>query len=132
MLEKHRRIMVAEDEPLIAIMLEEMLRELGWEVSGTAYTEPEAMAQLDICQPSLAILDINLGGNTSLDVAAKCVERGIPIVFTTGYTAQDLPPECVGSPILAKPYSMAELEACLERAGSGIRADGRIVETAHY
>lgn len=128
---ENRRVMVVEDEPLIALMLEDMLRDLGWEVAATAYTESEAMAELDACRPSLAILDINLGRDNSLGVAAKCFERAIPVVFTTGYVACDLPHECGSAPVLTKPFSPLDLAISVERALHRPQAAAtRIVETA--
>ena len=83
-----RNLIVVEDEPLIAIMLMDLVEDLGWSVDGSAYNADEAFSLLAECNPKLAILDINLGQTTSLEVASVCRERGIPILFVTGYTAK--------------------------------------------
>ena len=114
MLAKGRRVIVVEDEPLIAIMIEEMLIELGWEVAAIAYSAPAAIAELETCQPALTVLDINLGPTSSLAVAS-----GVPVLFTTGYTAKNILPECGQAPVLAKPFSPVELAASVERALQG-------------
>lgn len=109
-------LIVVEDEPLIAIMIEELAQELGWAVDGTAYSEADAFCLLDRCSPSLALLDINLGSSTSLAVAATCRDQHIPVVFMTGYTAKDIPPQCGSAPVLAKPFSRDDLERAFARA----------------
>jgi DNA-binding LytR/AlgR family response regulator len=113
---KRRQIFVVEDEPLISMMIEEMAIELGWEIAGSVHTEYEAIAALDVCAPTLAVLDINIGPTTSLVVAGLCKKRGIPVVFTTGYIARDIPKECGSAPVLAKPFSQDELASTLRRA----------------
>jgi len=111
-----QNLIVVEDEPLIAIMLMDLVEDLGWTVDGSAYTAEEAFSLLAECNPKLAILDINLGQTTSLEVASACRERGIPIVFVTGYTAQDVPLECGNAPILPKPFSAESLRRSIQRA----------------
>ena len=111
-----RRLVIVEDEPLISIMIEEIAVDLGWKVEGCAYSEKEALALLEICTPTLALLDINLGPTTSLEVAAACRSRGIPIVFTTGYTVSQIPEECGNAPIIAKPFSPEDLAIAFRRA----------------
>ncbi|WP_375449988.1 response regulator [uncultured Devosia sp.] len=111
-----RRLVIVEDEPLISLMIEEIATDLGWHTEGCAYTESEALTLLKACAPTLALLDINLGSTTSLKVAEACRARGIPIVFTTGYMVRDIPTECGGAPILAKPFSQDDLEIAFARA----------------
>lgn len=113
---KRRQIFVVEDEPLISMMIEEMVVEAGWEIAASVHTEYEAIAALDVCAPTLAVLDINIGPTTSLAVAGLCKKRGIPVVFTTGYIARDIPKECGSAPVLAKPFSQDELASTLRRA----------------
>jgi CheY-like chemotaxis protein len=109
-------LIIVEDEPLISMMMEEFADELGWSVSGCAYGEADALILLDCTSPQLALLDINLGANTSLSVAAACRQRDIPVVFITGYTARDVPSECGDAPVLAKPFSPNDLDQALRRA----------------
>ena len=115
MSESTRSVIVVEDEPLVTMLIEDMVSELGWEIVGTAQTEAKALDVLAKCTPALAILDINLGQQTSLAVAEVCRNRCIPVVFTTGYTAGDVPPECGDAPVLPKPFSLDELATALQR-----------------
>lgn len=109
-------LIVIEDEPVIASMIEDIAHDIGWLVIGSAHTETDAFKLLDQCEPRLAILDVNLGLADSLAVAASCRDRGIAVVFVTGYTARDLPRQCADAPILAKPFSFDQLERSIERA----------------
>lgn len=108
-------LLIVEDEPLISMMLEEMASELGWTVLGSAHTEANAFELLNNSQPEVALLDINLGLTTSLAVASTCKDRGIFVIFTTGYTARDIPSQCGDAPILAKPFTPDELKQALKR-----------------
>jgi CheY-like chemotaxis protein len=111
-----QNLIVVEDEPIIAMMIEDLAQELGWTVEGSAHTEAEAFGLLNSCSPQLALLDINLGLTTSLAVASSCRDRRIPVVFMTGYCARDVPIQCGDAPILAKPFSPDDLERALRRA----------------
>ena len=109
-------LIIVEDEPLISMMVGEIAEDLGWKVDGSAQTEADAFALLNRSVPSLALLDINLGLTTSLAVAASCRDRGIPVVFITGYSAKEVSPLCGGAPVLAKPFSPEDLDQALRRA----------------
>lgn len=117
-----QRLIVVEDEPLIAVMIEEMAQDLGWAVGGSAHTEAAAFSLLDSSEPSLALLDINLGSTTSLGIAATCLDRHIPIVFMTGYTARDVPPQCGNAPVVIKPFTQEQLDRAIHRALAGVDA----------
>ncbi|WDR02710.1 response regulator [Devosia algicola] len=108
-------LIIVEDEPLISLMIEDIAHDLGWLVVGSVHTEEDAFRLLGQCQPRVALLDINLGLTTSLAVASSCQDRGIPVIFITGYTARDVPSQCGGAPILAKPFSPCDLERSLKR-----------------
>ena len=110
---KENGILIVEDEPSISMMLEDMLTDLGFVVDGCAYREEEALDLLESSMPDLALLDINLGLTTSLAIAAACKNRGIAVVFTTGYATQDVPSECGNAPILSKPFSTADLKTAI-------------------
>jgi CheY-like chemotaxis protein len=112
----HHSLLIVEDEPLISMMLEQMVGDLGWTVVGSAHTEANAFELLNHSQPQVALLDINLGLTTSLAVASTCKDRGIFVIFTTGYTARDVPSQCGNAPILAKPFTPDDLAQALKRA----------------
>lgn len=116
MLQTTRNLILVEDEPLLAMMLGQTVQELGWIIDGTAYTEAGALDLLSKCHPKLALLDLHLGATTSLAIASACRDRHIPVVFMTGYSAGDIPPQCGDAPIVSKPFSSDELERAIARA----------------
>ncbi|WP_244640339.1 response regulator [Devosia pacifica] len=111
-----KTVLVVEDEPLIALMLEDTLEEHGWHVSSVAMNEADADSYLSKESPDLAVLDVKLGGGTSARLARVCSDRQIATVFVTGLGAEDLPPECSGRPVLQKPFSPEDLLAALKAA----------------
>ncbi len=81
-----KRILVVEDEPLIGIMLTDILESVGCVVLGPAYDVRQAMNYLDVDRIDCAVLDVNLGaGQTSAPIADALEERKIPFMFATGY-----------------------------------------------
>ena len=113
-----RRIVLVEDELLVAMELEEALRDLGCEVLGPAATVDEAvrLAQAETGRIDAAILDVNLAGRPSFPVADLLTGQGVPVVFATGYG--DLPDgraAGASSVLLRKPLKRGELEAVLSR-----------------
>ena len=114
------RILVIEDEALVAMLVEDTLLDAGYEVIGPARSVNEAMALLAAERPSAVVLDLNLGGENSLSVADTLAARGIPFLVATGYGAAGLPASHREAPILPKPYDPEDLTAALARLG-GIR-----------
>ena len=112
-----RRILVVEDEALVAMLVEDALLDAGAAVLGPAATVAEALALLDRepTPPDAAVLDLNLAGETSTPVADVLAARGIPFVVATGYGASGLPSGHAHVPVLAKPYDPDELTAALRR-----------------
>ena len=111
-----RRILVVEDEFLIAMEVEDLLRALGAEVIGPfGHLEPALGAALkeDI---NGAVLDARLDGETSEEVAALLVSRGLPVLLTTGYDGEQLPPVLRQLPRLRKPFEERDLRDMLEPA----------------
>jgi CheY-like chemotaxis protein len=116
MLHRPNSIIIVEDQPLIACMLEDLAASLGWEVVATAYSADAALTALDHVAPTLAVLDIDLGDSTSLGVAALCDTLNIPVVFVTGYAPGQVPPECGDAPVLSKPFSEEQFADALRQA----------------
>ncbi|MBU8539162.1 HWE histidine kinase domain-containing protein [Falsiroseomonas tokyonensis] len=83
-----RRILLVEDEPLVALDLEETLRELGCEVVGPAATLTEGLRLAETEAPRLdaAMLDVNLGGQAAFPLADLLLRHGVPVIFATGYS----------------------------------------------
>jgi CheY-like chemotaxis protein len=105
MLQSSTKLLIVEDQPLIAEMLEDLAVTLGWEVAAIAYSAEGALMALEDERPTLAVLDIDLGGSTSLGVAATCGSLSIPVIFITGFSPSEIPPECANAPVLIKPFS---------------------------
>lgn len=110
-----RRIMILEDEAIIAWDIEAELQSRGVTVAGVAGHVPEAMALLERGGITIAILDINLGGETSYGVAEACKERGIAVIFLTGDSGDERPDGLKHFEIVAKPVSYHELMQALDR-----------------
>lgn len=110
-----RKVLIVEDEALVAMLVEDALLDAGFDVMGPAATVAEALALLDGEIPDAVVLDLNLAGETSIPVADVLAQRGIPYVIATGYGAASLPPGQRGAMVLAKPYDPAELTAMLGR-----------------
>ena len=98
------RIMIVEDEPLVAFDNENMLQEAGYAVVATVDCFADAVAVIHSEPLDLILTDISLAGEaTGLDVAREAVARGIPVLFVTGNGAAGEEALAVGC--LAKPYS---------------------------
>jgi two-component sensor histidine kinase len=113
---KGQCVLLVEDSLIVAMDVEDILHLLGAErVVATANTR-SAMEELDRQAIDIAILDINLGDQTSLPIAERLVSRGIPFIFATGYGEQaHLPHEMSHVPIVQKPYQAAGIAEALER-----------------
>ena len=86
------RIMIVEDEALVALMVEDLLTDIGCQISGSFGAVDEALAYLSEAAtppPALdgAVLDVNIGGTMVFPVAERLRAAGIPFVFATGYGA---------------------------------------------
>ncbi len=106
-----RRVLVVEDEYLLAEDLRQELERQGAEVLGPVPTVAEALELLATGPaPSIAILDINLQGEMAFPVADALRERAIPFVFATGYDAQAIPPAYADVPRMEKPLELKAME----------------------
>jgi CheY-like chemotaxis protein len=105
-------VLLVEDDPLVAMMLAELLRELDFEVIGTAATVEAALETLNGNAVDVAVLDVQLGYSNSGAIAEACRLRGIPFVFVTGYPPGQF--EHTGVPLLSKPFSPEDLRRALE------------------
>ena len=108
-----RRVFVVEDEIMIRMLLEDMLADLGYGVAASAGGLNEAIALARNSDFDLAILDVNLNGDSVYPVADLLMERGVPFVFSTGYGDRGLPEPYRGRPTLQKPFQLANLENIL-------------------
>lgn len=108
------RVLVVEDELLVAMDLEMTLQERGYAVVGPAATVAEAL-RLVHDGVDVAVLDINLEGEDTLSIAEALQAQGAPFVFVTGYADRVLPDALQDTPRVIKPVNPAELFEVLER-----------------
>lgn len=110
-----KRVLVLEDEAMIAAMVEEMLADLGAVVVGPVGTIERGLSLAHEEQLDAALLDVNIRSTRVDPVAAVLVSRGIPIVFATGY-GQSAVDRSTQAPILEKPYTQEKLASALNEA----------------
>lgn len=110
-----KRVFVVEDETLVLFNLQDILSELGWTLVGQAMSlaQAEKMAA-SVERPDIAILDVNIGGQKVFSAASILVERGVPVLFATGYGRDGLPPEWQDRPVIVKPYSQRDVAIALD------------------
>jgi light-regulated signal transduction histidine kinase (bacteriophytochrome)/CheY-like chemotaxis protein len=107
-------VLVVEDNLMIALDAEDLLRKLGVQQIRTASNVSAALSMLEQRRPEFALLDVNLGVETSFEAAARLQALGIPFAFMTGYgEGASFPPELAGMPRLRKPFSPQSLTAVL-------------------
>ena len=115
-------ILVAEDDPLIAAELQDLLASEGAEVMGPVPTVRAAMAVIGAATLDIAVLDVNLRGASSAPVADALRAAAVPFVLVTGYAGHLLDDACLRDvPMLAKPVRANELIALLEVALTRVR-----------
>ena len=111
-----RRVLVAEDDPLIAADLHDALAGQGAEVVGPVPTVGAAMAAIEAGAPDIAVLDVNLRNASSAPLVDVLRAAAVPHVLVTGYPRHLLDEPCLReAPILSKPVGRRELIAILER-----------------
>ncbi|AWN50372.1 HWE histidine kinase domain-containing protein [Methylobacterium sp. 17Sr1-1] len=102
--------LVVEDNMIIALETEELLVSLGAAAVDMASSTREALRLIDAAPPDRALLDVNLGGETSIAVARRLFALGIPYAFATGYgDGFRIPPDLAEVPVVKKPYGAADL-----------------------
>jgi CheY-like chemotaxis protein len=110
---KGLRVLVVEDEAMIAMLIEDMLIELGCAMLGPASDTMRALAMIENVPFDIAILDVNLGGERTTPIAATLRSKGIPFVFATGYGASGIHEEFKNQLTLTKPFRHTDLQAAL-------------------
>jgi CheY-like chemotaxis protein len=124
--EQSYRILVAEDAFLLVTLLQDLFDTLGWQMIGPASRLADALHLARHETFDAALLDVNLDGTMSWDVALALKERGIPFVFGTGYNVAALLPEnLAGSPVVGKPYQLSELQHVIRRVIATTAVTGR-------
>ncbi len=112
-------ILIVEDEPLIAMMLEDFLDSLGHTVKGICESVAEAREAVEQGGFDLAILDVNLKGENIWAVASEMRARGIPFVIASGGHVDPPPAEFANVPMIDKPYTIDRITPAMEDAIAG-------------
>jgi DNA-binding response OmpR family regulator len=107
------RAFLVEDEGGIALLIEDMLVDLGCELAGSAARLDRACDMARNATADFAVLDVNLDGQPVFPLARILRERKIPFVFSTGYGATGMPPEFNGAPVLTKPFVLEQLRRAI-------------------
>jgi CheY-like chemotaxis protein len=107
------RVLVVEDEMLVAWLLGDMLAELDCAVVGPASSVNQALAMIDAEAIDAAVLDVNLDGQMSYPIADALAARGVPFVFSTGYDRDTLLDGYRTFSVLQKPFHRSELSDTL-------------------
>jgi CheY-like chemotaxis protein len=115
------RILVVEDEVLIALEIEERLQRLGCEIVGPVGRLERALELARSTALDGALLDVNIKGGLVYPVAEELLTREVPVVFSTGYAPDTLPPVFRGLPCLCKPFGAGQLETVAQEAFVGRR-----------
>mgnify|MGYP006273003755 CR=1 FL=1 len=105
-----RCILVLEDEPLVAMLLQDLLLDLGTQVAGPVSSLPEAVALLAQGGIAGALLDVNLRGTMSYPLADALRAEGVPFLFVTGYGPEDLDPAFRDDPLIRKPIDVRRFQ----------------------
>lgn len=109
-----RRVLILEDEPLVALMMAELVSDLGGAVVGPFSNVREALARThgDL---DAALLDVNVGEDLAYPVAEKLANAGVPVIFVTGYQAAAMDERFAHMPVLTKPVEFNELALALTK-----------------
>lgn len=109
------RILIVEDEAFIAVMLTDMLEELGYDVAATVSKVSQAKEFLADAKVDIALLDVNVGNEKIDPVADLLAERACPFIFTTGYGQAGVPAAHACRAVLQKPFHIDDLAAALHK-----------------
>jgi len=111
------KILYVEDEALIALDGKSMLEDLGFGTIKSVQNLDEANAAVESQDFDAALLDVNLGdGTTSLDLAKKLIDDGVPVVFASGYNSSENVIGTLDAPLVAKPFSTPVLKRAITKA----------------
>lgn len=110
------RVLIVEDESLIAMLIEDAVLDLGCRMVTIAATLRDALDQATSGEFDIAILDVNLNGSPAFPVAELLADKRIPFIFSTGYGASGVPQAFAAVPVLAKPFKEGDVARAIETA----------------
>jgi CheY-like chemotaxis protein len=108
------RVLIVEDEGMVAILLEDMLEDLGCVIAASVATVARAEEAVRSIPVDVALLDVNLAGESTVDFARALSRHPMPIVFSTGYGRNGVPADLRDRPVLAKPFKPEDLRQAIE------------------
>jgi len=112
-----RRVLIVEDESLVAMLLETILADLGCDVVGPESNIEDGLnAVADVAGLDAALLDVNVAGREIFPVAEALKAKGVPFVFSTGYGEAGLPEHWRGNPTVQKPFTEGAIREALMTA----------------
>ncbi|AKF45886.1 response regulator [Pseudomonas fragariae (ex Marin et al. 2024)] len=109
----HPKVLLVEDETMLAMLMEMMLEDLGFATAYHASTLNDGVEYARNGEYDLAILDINIIGGNSFPIAAAIADRGIPFMFCSGYGRLGIPDAWLNRRCVAKPFSAEQLSEAL-------------------
>lgn len=112
------RVLVIEDEAPIALMIEDMLADMGCVVAGSAASVPQALGCVETLAFDFALLDLNLGNADASPVAEALLRRDTPFAFASGYGRRGVPAHLQGPPVIQKPFTATQLASLLADAAA--------------
>ena len=120
------RVLLVEDESLVAMLVEDMLADLGCKVVGVGSRLDAGLELAQTVACDAAVLDVNLGGGvTSLPIAETLMRRRIPFLFATGYGPGAVAQHPLSAPVLRKPFTREDLGRSLAAAIAKSAANAR-------
>ena len=114
---RRSRVMIVEDEALVAMMMGDIVEELGFSVCGPFSSLSAATLAARAGEFEAAVLDVNLGGELVYPVADLLAERGVPFIFVTGYGPDLVDTRFADVPVLQKPVQVGELQGAFRSRG---------------
>ena len=114
--ERKHRILVVEDEAMISMLLEDMVLDCGGELVGPVARFDAALELARKAEFAVAVLDLNLNGTLSYPIAEVIRERGIPVIFATGYGPDGVLDRFSDCPTLQKPFSQQDFAEAVAAA----------------
>lgn len=117
-----KRLLVVEDEFMIATRIADILEDAGYEVVGPILNAAEAAHAITVDCVDGALLDLNLRGDASLRMAEAIARGGVPVLFVTGYAREILTGKWKNAPHLGKPFTDGELLDAVARMLAPVRA----------
>jgi CheY-like chemotaxis protein len=124
---KPLKVLVVEDEHLVAMLVEDMLHDLGYEIAAVEASLKAGLQAAQQEQVELAVLDVNLNGEKSFPIADFLLKNGIPFVFASGYGLSGVSEVYPKVPVVQKPFTESTLVEALDRAKL---STGNISQTA--